>query len=392
MEATLASPDFSKRIPQLDGLRGLAIGMVIYFHYITTTFGSSRSLVARLLTRSASLGWTGVDLFFVLSGFLIGGILMDARGSANYFRVFYSRRACRIFPVYFTFVALTLLGAALLRWPMFAPSIPWPFQASFTQNLWMAAHNTLGSRALWPTWSLAVEEQFYLLLPLLVYAVKPSRLPWIAGAGIAGAAVIRLGLLLIRPNLVIAAYTLLPCRMNALLMGTLAAWFIRQPRLWQKLLSKRNDLRRALLILLGCLPLFLAIPAIDSRFEILVGLNAFPVYYALLLVASLADERIGRILRVRWLMNLGGIAYFVYLVHYPMFGLLIHAMGVRTAAGGIVAAIIALPLTIVVAQVSWKWFEKPFIRLGHKVHYSGRRKSEFQRIAHVATPEPAVAE
>jgi peptidoglycan/LPS O-acetylase OafA/YrhL len=297
--------------------------------------------------------------------------------------VFYARRACRIFPLYFAFLALIALGTWLVRWPMFTPSIPWPFQVSFTQNLWMAAHNTFGSNALRPTWSLCVEEQFYLLLPLLVYAVKPSRLPWIAGAGILGAALIRLGL-----GQVAGAYTLLPCRMNALLIGVLAAWFVRQPRLWQKLLSKRNDLRRALLILLGCLPLFLANPAVDSRFELLVGLNAFPIYYALLLVASLADEGISRILRVRWLMRLGGIAYCAYLIHYPILGMMFRVLRVRTVASGLLAASLALTLTILVAMISWKWFERPFIRLGHRASYSGSREAAPIRTAQIVEARP----
>jgi peptidoglycan/LPS O-acetylase OafA/YrhL len=109
-----------------------------------------------------NLGWSGVDLFFVLSGFLIGGILLDARESPNYFRVFYRRRVCRIFPVYFAFLVAFFLAAHFSQsanvQDFFRPPIPWLACATFIQNFWMAVHHNRGGIALNPIWSLAVEE------------------------------------------------------------------------------------------------------------------------------------------------------------------------------------------------------------------------------------------
>ena len=129
------------------------------------------------LALPVDFGWSGVDLFFVFSGFLIGGILLEARQSTNYFRVFYKRRIYRIFPIYFTYLAVFFFGLHFMQSPlvynMFHPEIPWHTCVTFTQNFWMAFRNDTGSFALVPTWSLAVEEQFYLTIPALVYFVKP---------------------------------------------------------------------------------------------------------------------------------------------------------------------------------------------------------------------------
>src|ERR1700684_2340633 len=98
--ATLTAPlDRSLRIPQLDGLRGIAIAMVVAFHYAGAEVGPVPRFPI-FVSGPMNLGWSGVDLFFVLSGFLIGGILLDARESSNYFRTFYTRRFYRILPLY----------------------------------------------------------------------------------------------------------------------------------------------------------------------------------------------------------------------------------------------------------------------------------------------------
>src|ERR1700692_4845763 len=108
--------NFKHRVPELDGLRGFAILIVIVGHYISV---SAPRHIGQVLSTTAALSWTGVDLFFVLSGFLIGGILLDVRDSSNYFRVFYARRFFRIFPVYYAwlilYVLLLVLGRSFLQ-------------------------------------------------------------------------------------------------------------------------------------------------------------------------------------------------------------------------------------------------------------------------------------
>jgi peptidoglycan/LPS O-acetylase OafA/YrhL len=368
-----------KRIPQLDGLRGVAIALVLTYHYLAfaNTFGAPRFF--RPLFWVFSLGWSGVDLFFVLSGFLIGGILLDARGSSNYFRVFYTRRVCRIFPLYFAFLALAFFASR------FSPlRLPWHWYLLFAQNFWMAAHQSLGSSSIFPTWSLAVEEQFYLLLPALIYFVKPSRLPWFLGAGIVLAPLIRAAIYLKDPASIFPAYVLLPCRMNALLMGVAAAYLFRQPEIWNAIRSRRRQLWLALEVLTGLSVFLLFHPTVDEPLERLAGFDFFAVLYTVILVLSLTDDGLGKALRNRWLVGLGGIAYCVYLIQQPIFELMRRLVG---AHDGVLTATLALPVIIIIAKISWKWFERPFVQLGHQAHYHARRESESPRIAPIAAAE-----
>src|SRR5579884_2472587 len=107
MESASAPLPSSKHLPQLDGVRGIAILLVVACHYLW--FPRVSALRQLPLMRAANLGWTGVDLFFVLSGFLLGGILIDQKGSAGYFRRFYLRRAARILPLYYSWLLISPL-------------------------------------------------------------------------------------------------------------------------------------------------------------------------------------------------------------------------------------------------------------------------------------------
>src|SRR5271156_520252 len=162
-----------RRIPQLDGLRGLAILLVMIWHFIATPNATHQTLFARAVTDVFRLTWSGVDLFFVLSGFLIGGILIDAKDARNYFRTFYMRRVFRILPIYFLLVLLYLLVWTAATGPRaslvetLGRPMPWFLYFTFTQNFWLA-HHSWDLVYLAATWSLAVEEQFYLILPAII--------------------------------------------------------------------------------------------------------------------------------------------------------------------------------------------------------------------------------
>ncbi|UWZ84095.1 acyltransferase family protein [Occallatibacter riparius] len=163
-------------IPELQGLRGIAVLLVVLYH--------SHPRFQRTPFYSASLwGWTGVNLFFVLSGFLITSILLESREKPHYFRNFYARRALRIWPVYLLALAVCYLKADWFVGMPVAQAIrtaPWWAYLLFIQNLF---HLDLPA-GLGPTWSLAIEEQYYLLWAPLV---RVLRKPWMLAGALATA-------------------------------------------------------------------------------------------------------------------------------------------------------------------------------------------------------------
>jgi peptidoglycan/LPS O-acetylase OafA/YrhL len=365
----MSPPDFTRRIPQLDGLRGVAIAMVVVFHYVAYAVDGGAPRALAFIAFPAALGWSGVELFFVLSGFLIGGALIDARESSTYFRTFYFRRACRIFPLYFSFLAIVLIAIHFLRpLPLFDGPSPWRSCLVLCQNFWVEIQNKPMARVLNPTWSLAVEEQLYLTLPALVYFVRPARLPFFLFGGIIAAPLVRLSIFLINPHLSQAMTSLLPCKMDAPLLGITAAFYLRKPKVLEVLHVHRKKLWIALEIFsVGC-GFLLFRPQLLDPLMTLGGCDFLDLMFTCILVTCLVDDDLGRVLRAKWLMGLGSIAYGVYLLHSLLFGLAAAALKGRHNSGAL-AALVALPLTLLIAKASWQWFEKPLVKLGHRLRY-----------------------
>lgn len=199
----------SDRSATVDALRGIAIAGVIGFHLFAvpvtaTPLASGLSLVFRG-------GFLGVDLFFVVSGYLLGGQLFDYLGQPGTLVTFYGRRIARIWPLYLLFLAF---GAAL------GMDMNWPALLTMTQNIaWARPGTDAGFAAM--TWSLAVEEQFYLLLPLLIWATPRNRMPLLLYALIGASLALRL--LLMARGEVFAARILMPCNLCTLLAGVVLA-------------------------------------------------------------------------------------------------------------------------------------------------------------------------
>jgi peptidoglycan/LPS O-acetylase OafA/YrhL len=217
-------PDSETHIDSLDGLRGLAILLVFFYHYLPRNLYNPLSWLA-------SVGWTGVDLFFVLSGFLITGILYETRGVENFFGAFYARRALRLLPLYFVAIGIVLIAAALFRVSMSWKAIPfYIYGANVMLGVRGGVPNFSPYFSCLHFWSLALEEQFYTLWPLIVFFVpKRKTLMQICGVGILGALLLRIVLTHFRFSPWIP-YTELPTRMDSLLAGGLLALGLRGPR------------------------------------------------------------------------------------------------------------------------------------------------------------------
>ena len=216
------------RVPELDGLRGVAVLLVLFHHFVIYSGITGDVVVDRVVSTLASYGWVGVDLFFVLSGFLITGILYDTKTQPGYFRNFYSRRALRIFPLYFGFFALSLLAAPVLLSPDDGQKLVdmqgWYWTYMTNIEVVMAGQ--------WPApqhlnhfWSLAIEEQFYLIWPMAVLALSHRHLVRLAVGCMATALLLRITAPFGMSAL--DAYVLLPTRMDSLAAGALVALLVR---------------------------------------------------------------------------------------------------------------------------------------------------------------------
>jgi len=345
-----------QRLIELDGLRGLACLMVLVAHY----FGEVPHGLGWLLG-----GWVGVSLFFCLSGFLIGGILIDSRDSPTFFSSFYIRRSFRIFPVYYLVVCAVIAAVVLTKdsgWT--DPALPPAVYFTYTQNIALSV--TGDQRSLWllPTWTLALEEQFYILLPLLIGHVSRRHLVKFILALVLSATLFRLTLFLTHAEHVAVLVT----RWDMLLMGVLAAIGYRQ--IWPRLIERNARLLQIAAV--GGVILTLALAVIgkfdnNTSFEILGPLTAAVgcTGYMLFVISE------GKRFHSKWLRYIGSISYGLYLIHQPINGLL-HGviLGTRPdveTLSQIGVTVTAMTLSMLLAGLSWRLFERPLVGYGHQL-------------------------
>lgn len=339
----------SSHLPALDGLRALAVAGVCWFHWAPRhQFG---------------LPWaSGVSLFFVISGFLITGILLDRRSEsiATTLRHFYARRSLRIFPLFY----LTLAVAALLNVPLVREHLGW--HVLYLSNF-LTALEHVRTGPLQHFWSLSVEEQFYLVWPLLMLFTPSRGLPWLIVGTILSAPAFKLFMALKHPEIEDASMLPFSC-LDTLGIGALLAWLSRRSAGLSVLSVARimGGIGFPLTLLLGIyraaigqdLPLWL-----DCWRNVAIG------FFFGWLVVELARGglgRVGRTLQSKPLIYLGKISYGLYVFH--MFAPLI-VDSVRAGLGW--AGRLALPvqivtyagLTFTLAALSWHCFEAPINRL-----------------------------
>jgi peptidoglycan/LPS O-acetylase OafA/YrhL len=363
-----ASLPGAQHVPELDGIRGLAILLVLVWHYaVDQTWGS-------WIARVGMLTWSGVDLFFVLSGFLLGSILIRYRGGERFYAAFYARRACRIVPLYALLLLLYVLSAASLRDPanpghawLFGNAMPLWTYATFTQNLAMAFANTSGAHFLGITWSLAVEEQFYLVLPLLIAFAPLRALPWLLAALIVIAPLLRV----VAAAHDVDAFVLMPARMDSLLGGVLLACLLSEASTRRWLEARSRFLKWLLAIFL----LGLAILTLERRALGVLDHTWLAGLYTVLVAIAVVDRSgaIPRSLRVRWLAGLGVISYGVYLFHQAVSGLLHSAVFARPpridSMASAALTLLALAITVTLALAARRLVEAPIIAFGQRVGY-----------------------
>jgi peptidoglycan/LPS O-acetylase OafA/YrhL len=378
--------------------------MVLAHHYVFQAISTPPATLASYFLAAGRLAWSGVDLFFVLSGFLIGGILLDTRQASNYFRVFYTRRFFRIVPLYLVFLGamfalscLGQLGITRFSW-IFKDQLPWMAHLFFLQNFWMASRTTFGALCLTVTWSLAVEEQFYLTLPVLVRFLKPRWLLWMAIACVVTAPILRIALHARWPEHHLSWFVLMPCRADSLLLGVLAAAAIRSERAREILKRNPSAVCGVLVFLGGGLFWFTKYAADPYGVGMLtLGYTWLALFYAFLLIyaVSYRGSWLSAVLRTPHLMSLGSIAYGVYLFHEFFRNVLLGTIGsskpVSSSGWGLVVSFAALALTIRICRASWSFLEEPLLRYGRVERYQMLEGREGRLVA-TLTPQIASIE
>ena len=369
-ETSTGGKPSARHLPALDGIRGLAIIWVVFHNTLDDNFAPASGLL-HFVALLARPGWIGVQLFFALSGFLITAGLLDTQEADNYFSGFYAKRALRILPLYYGVLLLLLVIVPRVAGSLGGLSSATEHQAS----LWLFVINWThaGAYGFAHFWSLAVEEQFYLFWPLVVYRLSPRRLLtvclWIA----LGALVVRCGMRLEGAS-GWTIYTATPCRMDALALGAAGACLIRIP-------SLATYARQRLPMLAGAtLALFvLAMPLTgfydDSRIAgETIGYSVLAWCSAVLVTgAAMTDggepSWLSRALRWAPLRSCGKYSYAMYVFHQLLHKLvslpaIIYYFGPHPAPQVVFAgSLVTLLVSYGLAFLSYHGFEKHFLSL-----------------------------
>ncbi len=365
----------SKHIPALDGVRGLAILLVLLHHF--SGGADQATAIGRGWISLTSGLWIGVDLFFVLSGFLITGILLDSKRSTRYFRNFYARRSLRIFPLYYGVLLAMLIAFPFLHYYV-RQEVGREFYSRqaglwlYLTNFVMAARGVDYYWAFDHFWSLAVEEHFYLLWPLAIYLC--SRRGALRLCVIVSVLALAFRIVLTFANVSPASiYILTPCRMDALAVGGLAALLVRG-----SLAEHWFRWARPIAVASGIALICLAVarhglsqhdPVIQTA-----GYSVLAIFFAALLLRAVAvgqNSLLGRFWTLPPLRFTGKLAYGLYVFH-PFFIIPLdrlfdgphgRTLGYGHLSGIVLFAAFGIGASLSTAFLSWHLYEKHFLRL-----------------------------
>lgn len=381
-----------KRLVSLDGLRGVAVLLVIAFHTLRVT--GNEGLVGRVLNRLQESAWAGVDLFFVLSGFLITGILLDTRNSRNYFSTFYWRRTLRIFPLYYGVLTVAIFIVPAMLGPSRLPDLYgrlivnqlwlWMYVANYLQAT--GAHTLPGFGHFW---SLAIEEQFYWFWPAVIYFCSRRRLFQICLVVCLLSPVARLVLIEVFGfrEWGIRQYTF--TRLDALLVGAVVALLVRQPewlKEFRRLFTAGLAVSVATLIAIALRSHYIPYEATET---VVLGYSCLAVLFAALVYhLSTREDAIAKAFSLPVLRWFGRYSYGIYIFHWPI------AQAYRAALEpklsnlfgehffpAETAYLVVTAVSAAVALLSWHLFEVRFLALKKHFTYSTDRRDETKTIA-----------
>jgi peptidoglycan/LPS O-acetylase OafA/YrhL len=356
-------------IPALDGVRGIAILLVMLSHFLLREWWTDPQVFSLVQG-----GWLGVDLFFVLSGFLITGILLDTKGRSNYWSGFYRRRVLRIFPLYYTAVIITWFATYFIenQRPGGYDSFGWFF--AFAPNIAIGLKNEWSWHShifnLNHLWSLAVEEQFYIFWPLMVRFVPIRYLLGLCALLVYFSTGLRhMTDDMMHMSMSRASYVLPYCRMDGLAAGSFLAVFFRLEL--QYFIPFNKWLARVLFCWMGYR---IGDALWFGNTQYLATMTA--LFFASFLYLALNTDKgawVRRLCENPFLRHLGKFSFGLYIFH-QMFEYFWHDLFrdplLKSGLGPVWGQIIYIPLafagTYLLARVSWIVIEQPFLRLKQK--------------------------
>jgi peptidoglycan/LPS O-acetylase OafA/YrhL len=355
-----------EHVPPLDGIRGLAVLFVMVGHFFKSVFGEWGIWFSGI--QVIHVGWVGVDLFFVLSGFLITGILYEAKGGNHFFRNFYARRTLRIFPLYYLALATVLLLAVTLPqlgvWGDLNPAWMWAYLTNYA----LAANPDSSFGVVDHFWSLAVEEHFYLVWPTIVFFFNRRALMIIAACLLVIAPILRF-LSLEDGEITVATYMLTHARMDSLAAGALIALAVRGPQ------GLAPFVKPSFYVLPITAVIFLSIAIARKDFsnnDVYLGTIGPTLLWAgfgAALILSLTWRPAWTFTSAPVLRWFGKYSYGLYVWHPIVWMLIFHSSFSRELRLGQrmidlpVTAAIAVAAALAVSLISWHLWEKQFLKL-----------------------------
>jgi peptidoglycan/LPS O-acetylase OafA/YrhL len=370
-ERAVSGLDRSRRLLPLDGVRGLAILAVFLFHYGR---GASQSPVAwvRGLSGFVGLGWSGVDLFFVLSGFLITGILYDTTADPGYYRKFYIRRILRIFPIYYIACAVLYFAGTTAGVHWTAGHLSFLLYLGYPAALiWPSLVQLTPFMPITHLWSLSAEEQFYMGWPWMIRRLGTGRNILAACAAIFGLA-LALRLACVNFGAPGWAYPFLLCRMDTLATGAALAIVVRKTGAARMQAWAAG----ALAVTALCFAALCASQHSVDRANPVIstwGYSLLALGYGAILVLSLG--LLSGFFSSGILRFFGKYSYGLYLYHFPLTVVLeplkmpiiqhLHSL----AAGSVAYLAACLGVNLLVAGLSFRFIESPVLRLKSRFEY-----------------------
>jgi peptidoglycan/LPS O-acetylase OafA/YrhL len=365
----IPEPQIPQHIAALDGVRGFAILAVLIYHL--NGGSQSHTAVVRTFSEAMQFGWSGVTLFFVLSGFLISNIIWSQRSQPKWWRNFYARRALRIFPLYYLallVVVVTVIAEHTVRVNL----RPLAVYALYLQNWPLSYPVQTRTFILGHFWSLAVEEQFYLIWPWLLVAMPNLRRARLLCVVVfLASALFRLWIVLGSGSHFVSST---PAHMGELVAGAWLALTLRDKPEWTVRFQRLSvpALILSAMFAIACWKIFGTLQMntlqANNRFMYSAGLMILPVGCCALVVLALQGGWAARALAVWPLQRLGVLSYGIYVFHVflaPEFWRIAHWMrpNATIVVTHVLTASITILITLPLAELSYRLYERPFLRL-----------------------------